>query len=245
MTRATDSPGDHQAEAIETARLESLGRLAHRVAHDSNNLLMVVLGHADLILATAEAPDSKSWPSVRDDADQVCSASRTAGDLMRQLLDYARAGGEEVGPVRLDRLVKEMGNLLRVAVPKSIALTIEIEPVPATIQARIAEIRQLFTQLALNAVDSMAGDGGQITVKLRVGAAGDSARPAPRVEVTGIDGPSVEPRGNPLPFATRRPGALGRGQAMADLLARRNDGALQVDRPEGGGYRVTVTFPGR
>jgi len=69
----------------ETQRLEALGRLAGGVAHEFNNLLAAVLGHAELLLVEMPAGSAR-----RDSAEEIVHAARRGADLTRHMLAFGR-----------------------------------------------------------------------------------------------------------------------------------------------------------
>src|SRR5262245_26043689 len=68
-----------EAELRQAQKLEAIGHLAGGVAHDFNNILMVIQGYADLLLA--EAPDAGT---ARSDLREIQEAARRGSDLTRQ-----------------------------------------------------------------------------------------------------------------------------------------------------------------
>jgi hypothetical protein len=67
-----------QAQLVQSQKLESIGRLAGGVAHDFNNMLGVILGHAELALAQ----DGAAQP-LRDDLQEIQKAARRSADLTK------------------------------------------------------------------------------------------------------------------------------------------------------------------
>src|SRR4029453_4725147 len=77
-----------EAELRQSQKLEAIGHLAGGVAHDFNNILMVIQGYADLLLA--EMPDHGT---TRSDLREIQEAARRGSDLTRQLLAFGRTQG--------------------------------------------------------------------------------------------------------------------------------------------------------
>ena len=98
-------------------KLESLGLLAGGVAHDFNNLLTGILGNASLVLEMV--PDD---PDVRGMLHDIIRASERAADLTRQLLAYAGKGKFVIEPVNASALVRDISELLRSSVPRTVEL---------------------------------------------------------------------------------------------------------------------------
>jgi signal transduction histidine kinase len=85
-----------EQQFLEAQKLESLGVLAGGLAHDLNNLMTPVVGHAELALRAV--PD-EAREAVADDLRQVTRSAEQAANLCRQLLAYAGRGRFVVGPV--------------------------------------------------------------------------------------------------------------------------------------------------
>ena len=146
-------------------KLETLGVLAGGIAHDFNNLLMVILGNAELA-GLQLGPDSPS----REFIGQIETAATRAADLCKQMLAYSGKGKFAVRPFDLSSLVKEMADLLEIAVAKKGTLTYELaEQLPA-IEADTAQIQQVVMNLIINACDALAprlarSSGGRVQIR--------------------------------------------------------------------------------
>ena len=107
-------------------KLESLGLLAGGVAHDFNNLLTGILGNASLVIEMV--PDQAG---VRGMLHDIIRASERAADLTRQLLAYAGKGRFVVEPVNASALVRDISELLRSSVPRTVELVLNLHLRPA------------------------------------------------------------------------------------------------------------------
>ena len=148
-----------QSQLFQAQKMESVGRLAGGVAHDFNNMLSAILGHAQLAMmqCTPSEPIHTHLKVIED------SAHRSA-DLTRQLLAFARK--QTIAPKILDindtvsgmlkmllRLIGEDIDL--VWMPKADLWQVKIDP---------SQIDQLLANLCVNARDSIA-EVGKITIK--------------------------------------------------------------------------------
>src|SRR5690349_18452221 len=91
-----------EAELRQAQKLEAIGHLAGGVAHDFNNILMVIQGYADLLLA--EAPDSGT---TRSDLREIQEAARRGSDLTRQLLAFGRKQVLTIRPLGLAAVLSD------------------------------------------------------------------------------------------------------------------------------------------
>ncbi len=144
-----------------TQRLEGLAVLAGGVAHDFNNLLTNVLGNADLALAGVPTTSS-----ARVQLDAIIVAAQRAADLSNQLLAFSGKGKFVVEPVHLQQFVLETQPLLETVVSSRCRIEYDLSPA-AVIEADVTQLRQIVTNLILNASEATGEHGG--TIALRIG----------------------------------------------------------------------------
>src|SRR5581483_11456772 len=140
----------HLEEQLRQAqKLESLGLLAGGVAHDFNNLLTGILGNASLVLDMIEAD-----ADVRGMLQDIIRASERAADLTRQMLAYAGKGKFLIEPVNASELVRDISELLRSSVPRTVELALQLHPDLPPVEGDASQIQQLVMNLILNAVEA-------------------------------------------------------------------------------------------
>ncbi|MFA7330782.1 MAG: PAS domain S-box protein [Candidatus Delongbacteria bacterium] len=142
-------------------KMESIGRLAGGVAHDFNNMLGVILGHAELALAEVPAEQS-----VRADLEEIHKAARRSADLTRQLLAFARK--QAVAPRKLDlsETVAGMLKMLKRLIGEDIDLSWRPGAPPLTVHMDPSQLDQLLANLCVNARDAIRGVG-KVTIETR------------------------------------------------------------------------------
>jgi PAS domain S-box-containing protein len=134
----------------QTQKLESLGVLAGGIAHDFNNLLTGIIGNASVALDELPA-DSP----VRDSLQEVVNAGERAGLLTRQLLAYAGRGRFVIEKLELSGLVREISNLLRASIPKTVQVRLKLREDLPPIEGDAAQIQQLIMNLVINAAEAI------------------------------------------------------------------------------------------
>jgi two-component system cell cycle sensor histidine kinase/response regulator CckA len=142
-------------------KLEALGRLAGGVAHDFNNVLLVVRGAAALLRLGTKTQDSL------DLIDEIDRESTRATALVRQLLAYARSQVVQPTLVELTATVDEMERMLSRLVGESITLRIEARAGAQQVLGDRSRIEQVLLNLVLNARDAIRETGsatGTITI---------------------------------------------------------------------------------
>ncbi len=243
----------HLEEQLRHAqKLESLGLLAGGVAHDFNNLLTGILGNASLLLDTIDPR-----PPARGMLEEIIRASERAADLTRQLLAYAGKGKFVIEPVDLSSLVRDISELIRTSVPRSVELVLDLQPGLPRIEGDGSQMQQLVMNLILNAVEATGEKIGTVRVTTRLREVGGGARwldfrPSPpvpgrylelQVEDDGC-GMSEEVKGQIFdPFFTTKFTGRGLGLAAALGIVRGHKGCINVVSTENLGSTFTVLLP--
>jgi two-component system cell cycle sensor histidine kinase/response regulator CckA len=147
-----------EAQFIEAQKMEIIGQLASGVAHDFNNILAVIMGYSDLIMAQLD-PDSP----LRKCTEEIRHASQRAAGLTRQLLVFSRK--QTVQPVVLDLndVLKDLDKMLRRLIDENIEMTIVPGKETGRIKADSGYLGQVLLNLVVNARDAMP-KGGKLTI---------------------------------------------------------------------------------
>jgi PAS domain S-box-containing protein len=132
----------------QSQKLEAIGRLASGVAHDFNNILMSIMGSADLILMDARGNDALS----AETSEIKLSVQRGAG-LTRQLLAFSRRQATSPRHFDLSEVVGGMETMLRRLIGPEIDFRIVRHASPS-VRADSAQIEQVILNLVINARDA-------------------------------------------------------------------------------------------
>lgn len=234
-------------------RLESLGVLAGGIAHDFNNLLTGIIGNASLISESLAGS-----PLTRERLQDLTVAAERAAELTRQLLAYSGKGQFVVGPVNLSDVVAEISPLVRVSIPKSVTLRLELEKDVPLIKADQSQIQQLVMSLIINGAEAI-GESCSGTVLVKTGAHRmdeDYIRAAfPALQLTPGEYVYIEVRDNGCgmdeptksrifdPFFTTKFTGRGLGLSAALGIVNACKGAIRVHSTPGEGSTFTVFLP--
>jgi len=140
-------------------RYETIGTLVAGISHEFNNILMIIMGYAQL----AQMKIDQSSPLYRYVSGIIDSCNR-ASDLISQLLAFGRQAPIEKKKVNLIPLIKETVKFLEKTLPEDIAIHLEISSKLFDVEADLSQIRQIILNLASNAQEAMP-DGGDIFIK--------------------------------------------------------------------------------
>ncbi|MCK6503027.1 response regulator [Myxococcota bacterium] len=231
-------------------KMEALGRLAGGVAHDFNNVLMVIGGHAQFALDKCR-PDSP----VRDDLEQVLKAQGRAAALTRQLLAFSRRQTSRPCRVLPFEVVSNLAKMLRRLLGEDVQLELVAPLRPLPVHIDPAQLEQALVNLAVNARDAMPG-GGHLHVRvgereIAAGAAARDAQAEPGTYVTveveddglGMDEATLSRAFEP--FFTTKPEGRGTGLGLSLVFgfARAANGAVDLHSTPERGTRVCLLLP--
>jgi two-component system, cell cycle sensor histidine kinase and response regulator CckA len=148
-----------EEQVRQAQKMEAVGRLAGGVAHDFNNMMMIIMGFSDFLLTTLEHGDPR-WA----DADEIRKAAERAMHLTRQLLGFGRQQLVARHVLSLNDVVSGMERMLRPLLGEDIRLETQLSPGLGGVEADYGQMEQVVMNLALNARDAMRG-GGRLTIE--------------------------------------------------------------------------------
>jgi signal transduction histidine kinase len=227
-------------------RMEMLGQMSMGIAHDFNNLLTSILGHVELL---TDPSDLSIPPDARDQLYTIRRAAMDGAALVRKIQRYIRHENKQrFEPINLAELVDEVASLTRpywYNEPRRqgihIRLVKELEPVPL-IRGVEAELREVFVNLILNAVQAMP-EGGTLTLSTGLS---ETNEVIASVDDTGTGIPeSARHRIFEPLFTTKGEDGTGMGLPVSYGIVREHDGAMDVQSEPGWGTRFTLRFPPR
>ncbi len=148
-----------ERQFMQSQKMESVGRLAGGIAHDFNNMLLVILGHSELIL-----DETKENRELADSVREIQHAAQHSADLTRQLLAFARKQTASPKILDINHTVDGMLKMLRRMIGESIDLLWLPGTDVSTIRIDPAQLAQILANLAVNARDAI-DDIGSITIE--------------------------------------------------------------------------------
>ena len=140
-------------------KMEAVGQLAGGVAHDFNNILTVIKGHASLLLL-----EQHSNPDTVEALGEINGAADRAVNLTRQLLAFSRRQLLQIKPMDLNDSVMNLARMLNRLLGEQIAIEFNYGTRLPAIKADAGMIDQVIINLAVNARDAMP-KGGRLSLK--------------------------------------------------------------------------------
>jgi signal transduction histidine kinase/ActR/RegA family two-component response regulator len=230
-------------------QMEAVGRLAGGVAHSFNNFLLVIRGHAHLLLNSLTSSDGlQRYPK------EILKAADGAAALTRQLLAFSRKQILQPKVLDLNVLVSQMAELLPSLVGPDVDVVLSLDPELGRVKADPGQVEQVIMNLVVNARDAMLAGG-----KLKIETAnadpdrtlsGDSereARPGVVLAVSdngcGMDQGTRSRIFEPF-FSTKEKGkGTGLGLSMVYGTVEQSGGLIKVSSEPGQGTTIQIWLP--
>jgi two-component system, cell cycle sensor histidine kinase and response regulator CckA len=238
-----------ESRLVQAERLEAIGQLAGGVAHDFNNILLVIRGYSSVLRGSLEDPQQI------DDVEEIIKAADRAADLTRQLLAFGRRQVLEPRLLSLVEVVRGVESLLRRSLREDLELVLELDESASPVIADAGQMEQVLLNLTMNARDAISGNG---VVRVSIGES----------ELSGIeDGISppllggryvklaVEDTGSGIdeavlphvfePFFTTKEDGVGTGLGLSTVygIVAQSDGGIEVTTSPGGGASFAIYLP--
>jgi len=232
-------------EALRQAqKMEAVGRLTGGIAHDFNNLLTPIIGGLELI--TRQLSD----PRLQRLATAALESGRRGAKLATQLLAFSRLQRIAMTPVDANRVIAEMGEILRHTIGSRIEIRTDLDPAAGHALCDANQLENAILNLAINARDAMP-DGGRLTIstKLNCEPEGPDLHAGDYVCIT------VEDSGHGMPadvaarafepFFSTKPVGKGTGLGLAQVygIAQQSGGTVRIESEEAAGTRVSMLLP--
>ena len=240
----------HLEEQLRNAQqLEAIGRLAGGVAHDFNNILSIIMGHGELLLAAVGGDEGS-----RNGLEQIRRAADRAASLTQQLLAFSRKQVLQPQVLDLNEAVADVQKMLARVIGEDIELIAKLHPSLLSVKADPGQIEQVLMNLAVNARDAMPHGGRLAMETSNVELTAEQGRDldlAPglyvmlRVTDTGLGmGAAVLPHVFE-PFFTTKPMGKGTGLGLATVygILKQSGGTIQVESETGHGATFRIYLP--
>lgn len=239
----TDVTEAHElADSLAAARkLEAVGQVAASFAHDLNNVLAAVIGHATLAATVPGLPE-KAIASL-DTIKEAVARGRTATQNMLML---GRPGRLKRDRVEVAAVVSETEALAAPILGEDMSFTTEVDPDLPVVECDANQLQQAVLNLLINARDATERRGRVEVHATRTDECDHRGRPLICIEVAD-DGPGMTPEvmeAAVQPFyTTKGKNGTGLGLAMVDAFATETGGRLEIESAPGAGTRIRILIP--
>ena len=250
--RAEQAKLEMERQLLHAQKMDSLGALAGGVAHDFNNLLAVILSNVELAIS-----DLPATSPAQNCLTNALLAGKRAAELTRQMLAYSGRGRFVTTEVNLSKLVRDLRDLLKVSISKSVRLELNLASDLPVVHADIAQVQQVLMNLVTNASEAVGDKPGVVTVTTTVrdcdtaylAETSTNSKPEPgrfvvmEVSDTGCGMDDTVRAKLFDPFFTTK--LLGRGLGMSAVLGiiHGHHGAIMVSSKPRKGTVISVLLP--
>jgi two-component system, cell cycle sensor histidine kinase and response regulator CckA len=239
---------DLEERLLQSQKMDAVGQLAGGVAHDFNNMLVVIRGYTDILLRRIEDE------ALTDHLREIEAAAQRAGALTAQLLAFGRQAPGVAEAVDLNALVRGIEPMLRSLLDEDIALALEEGATLDPVRADSGHLEQVVVNLVINARDALPL-GGEIRIETAAVALIESEAVAlglrdPRYVVLSVSddgsGMTNETKSRIFePFFTTKDVGKGSGLGLATVhgIVEQYGGRVIVDSELGRGTTFSLYFP--
>ena len=239
-----------ESQLLHAHKMEAVGQLAGGIAHDFNNILTAIIGYGSIMQRKIMKGDPLTKP-----LDSILVSARRAAALTQNLLAFSRKQVMQIQPVDMNKIVKNVDNLLSRIIGENIEVKTSLAPGEVRIQADRGQIEQVLMNLATNARDAMPV-GGTLLI--------ETSRLAVDTEIIGMHGSvpsgnyallSVSDTGAGLdettkkrmfdPFFTTKEVNKGTGLGLSIIygIVKQHEGYISVDSVFGKGTTFKIYLP--
>jgi len=239
-----------EAQLRHSVKMEAVGQLAAGVAHDFNNILTVIQGHANLLLESAQPNSTQIKPLT-----QITLSAEKAGNLIRQLLMFSRKQVMQSRHIDLNEVIHNITRMLQRMMGEDIAVEVVEHVGLPSVYGDTGMIEQVLMNLAVNSRDAMPR-GGKFTIATTVESFEESAtvlNPEARagdfvcltVADTGCGMDPITLNRIFEPFFTTKEVGKGTGLGLATVygIVKQHQGWIEVDSNVGLGTTFRLFFP--
>jgi signal transduction histidine kinase len=163
MKKAPLKKNSSAGAPAEVMTVDNIGRLAGGIAHDLNTILTTIYGYSELALESVDK-SSEAGLSIM----KITEAADKARELTEQLLNLQLSKRQEKPVVRLNDIITETVNFVRLSLRGNIEVTTRMTSWDLYVEADPIQLFRVFLNLTVNATQAMEKDGGRLTISLGV-----------------------------------------------------------------------------
>ncbi len=229
-------------------RLAAIGEMAAGLAHEIRNPLGAIKGAAQLLVG----PDGKPLENAQESAewiDIIVEEVNRLNNVVTQFLDYARPSKTEpvtYGTININDVVRKTAALIETdKAAANIEIDVRLDDLIPPVAGDPEQLRQVFLNLGLNALQAMEGSGRLeiISTRRRRSRLGYGSFAEVRFRDTGSGIPQDKLRSLFIPFYTTKQHGTGLGLAISQRIVTQHNGLIEVRSTPGRGSTFSVFLP--
>ncbi len=148
-----------EQQYLHSQKMDAIGRLAGGVAHDFNNILMVIIGQCELMRFGKFSEEQRDGK-----LEEVLACSHKAAKLTNQLLAFGRKQLQQREVLDLNEVIDETSKMLRRIIGEHIEMVFNSDPKIGKVNVDPNQMTQVLMNLAVNARDAMP-KGGRLEIR--------------------------------------------------------------------------------
>ena len=247
VSLATDitNQKETQEQMLRAGKLAAVGELAGKVAHEVNNPISIISAKCRLLLSSQKDEIPKK---VSEELVKITDAADRVSDIAKGLLSYCRPSAATRYKLDLRIPINSALSMIeQSALKNNVKIDNQIQDQLPTVKANADEMRQVFLNIFLNALDAMP-DGGRILISASAQTNPDNSEHhyiKIIIQDTGIGIPEEIKQQIFEPFFTTKEEGKGTGLGLSICvgLIRSHDGTLDISSQPGQGTRVIIELP--
>jgi len=228
---------------VRTERLRALGEMAGGVAHDFNNLLTAILGNVQLLSMRIGKVDAEE---IKDKLRIIETSTLDGAKIVKRIQEFSRVRTDKAFvQVDIEKIIRDA---IEITKPSwrdeaqkrggTIEVITRLNKLPPVVGGS-SELREVLTNIILNAVDAMP-EGGKITISTKE----DEDKVYTSISDTGVGMSERTKRKVFDPFfTTKRPRSSGLGMSLSYGIITRYGGDIEIDTEKGKGTTFTIKLP--
>jgi signal transduction histidine kinase/CheY-like chemotaxis protein len=240
LARGLEHQQDLERHIVAKEKAALVETLASGIAHELNNKLVPIVGYSELLLEEMAPFDN---PALEESCRAIHAAALDSSRIIRQLLQLSRPTATERTSCDLRELVEQSLSLMALRLRETdTQLSVDLPATPIHVLADGGQLRQVVTNLVLNAMDAMERSSRR-ALSARVSLNAGSAALAISDTGTGIAPDTLSKIFDPF-FTTKAPNrGTGLGLSVTQSIVRAHGGNIRVDSALGVGTTFTIVMP--
>jgi two-component system cell cycle sensor histidine kinase/response regulator CckA len=234
---------------LQAQKMEAVGRLAGGVAHDFNNMLMVIQGFSDIMAKSLPSDDKRQMY-----VGEIRKATERAASLTQQLLTFSRKQVSQSEVLSLKTVIADAEAMLKPLIGEDVQLVVSNDPLTPDVKADRGHLVQVLMNLAVNARDAMP-KGGTLAIRTSLMVIDETSRAQPDVEQGEYAVLTVSDSGTGIPpevrahlfepFFTTKERGKGTGLGLATVygIVKESGGHIWCLSRQGRGTTFSIYLP--
>ncbi len=239
--RAEEEKEKLQAQLIQSEKIAGIGTLTSGIAHEFNNLLQIMTGHAEFARRTKKPEDMEEALEI------VENTSERVSRIIKDLLTFSRRKPLDRERCNIAELVELVLSMIEEQLKKhNIKVVKEYRKTPS-VEVNEGELQQVFLNMITNARDAMTDKGGKLEIKVKK--VNDNAEVSFTDTGIGIEEENLGRVFEPF-YTTKgavgedtRTQGIGLGLSVSYGIVERHGGTIEIASEVGRGTTFTVKLP--